>query len=125
MHNEMRSKRERRFITLLRLMVFGLSNSVMQELKVLRPAGRALGSVAIAAQFQTELVIGRQSKGQRVELGCVGLSLGFGTVELSLLDHVHRLDAGKEDARAAKGLESHHRPRDLLDGPLVLLDDVV
>jgi len=36
------------------------------------------GSVAIAAQFQTKLVIGRQSKSQRVELRCGVRSLGFG-----------------------------------------------
>ncbi len=59
------------------------------------------------------------------QLKCGGRSLGFGTVELSLLDHVHRLDAGNQDARAAKGLESEHRPHDPLDGPMVLFDDVV
>ena len=44
---------------------------------------------------------------------------------LALLDPVHRLDAANEDARAAKGLEPEHRPHDPLDGPVILLDDVV
>ena len=67
-------------------------------------------------------MIGRQSKCQRVELGCGGRSLGIGTVEMSLLDHVHRLDASKEDARAAKGLEPEHGSRDAFDRPVILLD---
>ena len=49
----------------------------------------------------------------------------FWAVELPLADHVHRLDAGNEDARSSKGLEAQHRPYDTLDGPVVLLDDVV
>ena len=40
--------------------------------------------------------------------------MGFGTVELPFLDHVHRLDAGNEDARAAKGFEPDHQPHDPL-----------
>ena len=51
--------------------------------------------------------------------------MGFGTVELAFLDDVHRLDARQNDACAAERFEAHHRPHDPLDGPVVLLDDVV
>jgi len=51
--------------------------------------------------------------------------LGFGAVKRPLLDHVHRFDAGNEDARAAKGLEPEHGSRDAFDRPVILLDDVV
>jgi hypothetical protein len=38
---------------------------------------------------------------------------------------VHRLDAGNDDSSTAKRLEPQHRSHDALDGPVVLLDDVV
>ena len=83
------------------------------------------GSFAIAARGFANPVIGRCLNGEQVKLGCGGRSMSFGAVELFVPDPVHRLDAGEEDARAAKGLEPHHRLRDLLDGLVVLLDDVV
>jgi len=46
-------------------------------------------------------------------------------VELALLDHVHRLDAGDQRTCAAKVLEPEHGPHDSLDGPVILLDEVV
>jgi|SRR5450631_2691781 len=66
-----------------------------------------------------------RSKGQRVKLGCCGRGASLGAVELPLLDHMHRLDACNEAARAAKGLEPEHGSHDALDRPVVLLDDVV
>jgi hypothetical protein len=38
---------------------------------------------------------------------------------------VHRLDTRQQDPRAARGLETHHRPSDALDGAMVLLNDGV
>jgi hypothetical protein len=51
--------------------------------------------------------------------------LAFDTIEVAHLDHVHSLNAGNEDARAPKTLESEHGSHDALDPPVVLLDDVV
>ena len=45
-------------------------------------------------------------------------------IELTLPDHVHQLNAGNENACAAKGLESGHGPHDALDGPVVFHDVV-
>ena len=47
------------------------------------------------------------------------------TGQLPLADHVHRLDAGNQDARAARSLESQHRSHNTLDAPVLLLNDVV
>ena len=46
-------------------------------------------------------------------------------IELALANHVHRLNAGDEDACAAKDLEPEHRPYDSFDSPMILLDDIV
>jgi len=51
-------------------------------------------------------ILDSRSKSERVELGCCGCDLPFRTVQLSLFDHVHRLNATKDDARAPKGFES-------------------
>ena len=67
----------------------------------------------------------RRSRGQRVELVCCGRSSGFGPVELAFLDHVHRLDASQDGTCAVERFEAQHRPHDPLDGPVVLLDEVV
>jgi hypothetical protein len=45
--------------------------------------------------------------------------------ELILSDHVHELDAGQHVSGRIKGFEVEHRPGHPLDGPMVLLDDVV
>ena len=72
-----------------------------------RMSGRPLNSVRAGfcrnsgVKFKSR-VIGRGSKGQRIELGGCGRSFGFGAVELSLLDHVHRLDARRNDPRAVE-----------------------
>src|ERR1017187_6753565 len=47
------------------------------------------------------------------------------TVELPRADHVHRLDAGNEDACAAEDLEPEHWPYDSFDRPMILLNDIV
>src|SRR5665213_1903551 len=46
-------------------------------------------------------------------------------IELALADHVHRLNAGNEDACAAKDLEPEHRPNDPFDRPMILLNYIV
>ena len=51
--------------------------------------------------------------------------LVFDSAELAFANHVHGLDAGDQDARAAEGLESEHRTGDAFDGSVVLLDEVV
>jgi len=56
---------------------------------------------------------------------CCGRSSGFGPVELAFLDHVHRLDASQDGTCAVERFEAQHRPHDPLDGPVVLLDEVV
>jgi hypothetical protein len=66
-----------------------------------------------------------RSKGQRVELRCCGRDLAYSAIELALLDHVHQLNAGNEDACAAKGLESEHGPHDALDRAVVLFHDMI
>ena len=67
----------------------------------------------------------RLSEGQGVELVGCGQGFVFYAAELALADHMHGLNAGDQDARAAKGLESKHRPHDAFDGTVVLLDNVV
>jgi hypothetical protein len=54
-----------------------------------------------------------------------GQNFSVMTVELPLADHVHHLNAGKEDACAAKDLEPEHWPNDPFDCPMILLDDIV
>ena len=49
----------------------------------------------------------------------------FDIGELTFADHVHDLDASDQDSGAAESLETEHRAHDALDGPMVLLDDVV
>ena len=66
-----------------------------------------------------------RSKCQCVELRCCRRNLAFSAVELVPLDCVHQFNAGNEDARTAKGLESEHRPHDAFDRAVVLLQDVV
>jgi hypothetical protein len=51
--------------------------------------------------------------------------MAFSAVELALLDHVHQLNAGNEDTRAAKGFEPEHRAHNAFDRSVVLLHDVV
>src|SRR5450631_4801966 len=46
-------------------------------------------------------------------------------IELALANHVHRLNAGDEDACAAKDLEPQHRSNDPFDSAMILLDDIV
>src|ERR1700692_238773 len=61
---------------------------------------------------------------QRVEL--LGGSLRDAPVlHLAFDDHVHELDAAKNDACTTKILEAQHRSGATLDGTVVLLDDVV
>jgi hypothetical protein len=67
----------------------------------------------------------RGSKGQRAELPGGRRGSSFGAIKLPFTDHVRGLDAGNEDACAAERLEPKHGPSDALDGPVVLLDDVV
>jgi len=38
---------------------------------------------------------------------------------------VHGLDAGDKNARAVKSFEAEHGSHNRLDGPMVLLDDIV
>jgi hypothetical protein len=49
----------------------------------------------------------------------------FDGVELALVDHVDGLDASDQSASAAKVLESEHGAYQSLDGPVILLDEVV
>lgn len=65
------------------------------------------------------------SGGQRIELLCCGRSAPIRALHLALCDHVHELDGAQQDACAAKVLEAEHRSSQSLDGPMVLLDDVV
>ena len=51
--------------------------------------------------------------------------MAFGAIKLPFADPVHRLNACDEHASAAKCLESQHGAHDALDGPVVLLDEVV
>ena len=44
---------------------------------------------------------------------------------LPLLDHVHELNAAKQDACTPKGLESEHRSSAPLDCSVILFDNVV
>jgi hypothetical protein len=46
-------------------------------------------------------------------------------LQLPLANHVHEFNAGKDDARTAESLESHHRSDDAFDSAVILLDDVV
>jgi hypothetical protein len=46
-------------------------------------------------------------------------------LHLAFDDHVHELDAAKNDACTTKILEAQHRSGATLDGTVVLLDDVV
>jgi len=46
-------------------------------------------------------------------------------LHLSFRDHVHNLNAGKNDPGTAKCLEPQHRPRSSFDRPMVLLDQVI
>ena len=48
-----------------------------------------------------------------------------GAVHLPLLDHVHGLDAGNNNAGTPKRLELQYRSSDCLDCSVILLDDVV
>src|SRR5450755_1550848 len=88
-------------------------------------AGGNWGSVAIVEAGRAKPGTGWGSKGQGVELLGGGRGVVFEAVELAFLDHVHGLDAGDQGARAAKGLEPEHGSHDALDGPVILLDDVV
>ena len=45
--------------------------------------------------------------------------------QLPFANHVHDLDAAKDDACATEGFESEHPSSDALDRPVVLLNDVV
>ena len=45
--------------------------------------------------------------------------------QLPFADHVHELNAAKDDACATKGFEAQHRPNDPLNRSVVLFDDVV
>jgi hypothetical protein len=55
-----------------------------------------------------------------------GSSRGAAIVtHLSLADHVRDLYARRDDARTPEILEPTHRFDDALDGPVILLDDLV
>jgi hypothetical protein len=45
--------------------------------------------------------------------------------QLPFANHVHDLDAAKDDASATERLESEHRSDDAFDRPVVLLNDVL
>jgi hypothetical protein len=62
---------------------------------------------------------------QGIELLCSRRIAPFAALHLALGNHVHELDAAQQEARAAKVLEAQHRSSQALDGPMVLLDDVV
>jgi hypothetical protein len=68
--------------------------------------------------------VGR-SGGQRIKLVCGRRSLPVGAVKLTLLDHVDSLNTGQQNARTTKSLEAEHGSDDALDGPMILLNDVV
>src|SRR6185437_8740691 len=57
-------------------------------------------------------------------LSC-GHECPIGTGQLPLSDHVHRLDIGQQDPRAAQRLETQHWSSNALDGTMVLLDNVI
>ena len=63
-----------------------------------------------------------QSESQRVELVRSRPDSVFDRDELAFANHVHDLDAGEQDACAAKGLEAEHRPGDAFDGAAVNTD---
>ena len=67
----------------------------------------------------------RRSGGQRIELICGGRDLPVEAVKLPFLDHVHSLNTSQQNARTTERLEAKHGPDDALDGPMILLDDVV
>ena len=65
-------------------------------------ASTGQGSVAIASARSVMPGDSCGSKGQGVELVSGGRGLVFEAVELALVDHVHRLDAGDQGARASE-----------------------
>ena len=66
-----------------------------------------------------------RSESQGIKLISGGQDFSVMAIDLPLADHVHRFDAGNEDAGAAKDLEPEHRPYDSFDSPMILLDDIV
>ena len=62
---------------------------------------------------------------QRIEILRSGERAPVIAPQLPFADHVHDLDAAKDDAGTAEGFESEHRSSDALDRPVVLLNDVV
>ena len=60
-----------------------------------------------------------------MEVVCCRKGQATWAAELPLLDHVHGLDARDVLHRRPEGLEPHHRSSSLLDGSVILLDDVV
>jgi hypothetical protein len=60
---------------------------------------------------------------ERIELFSSGCSDAL-VAHLPFADHMHHFNAGQDDARTGI-LEFPHRFDDALDGPVVLLDDVV
>jgi hypothetical protein len=82
-------------------------------------------SVAISHSGRTGLFVGYSSVRQRVELLCRGRALPFGSGQLPLSDHVHRLDPRQHNPRAAHRFEAQHRSCDALDRAMILLNDVI
>jgi hypothetical protein len=62
---------------------------------------------------------------QRIELLRSGQTAPLAAPHLLFADHVHDFDTTKEDAGTTERLEPEHRPDDALDGPVILLDDIV
>jgi len=58
-------------------------------------------------------------------VGRCGRDFTLGVAELSLFDHVYRLNTVQDDARAAKNFGSQHRPNDSLDRAMMPLHDIV
>ena len=109
----------------VRLQIDVAEDHVGVPLLTQRHQGGKEGSVAIVQPAPARSGDGSRSESQRVELVCCGRGSIFDRGELAFLDHVHRLDAGDRRACAAKVLGPERRSHDALDGPVVLLDQVV
>ena len=87
--------------------------------------GMVTGSVAIRTRGSAKPPSGSRIKQPANRTGLRRTWLPFGAVQLPLADHVHGLDARNEFASATDVLEPQHWPHDSLDGPVILLDEVV
>ena len=72
-------------------------------------------------------VAAERSGSQRIELICGrhNSNLPVEAIKLPFFDHMHSFNTGQQNARATKRLKTQHGSDDALDGPMILLDDVV